>query len=293
MIVYLNAEYIPRAQALVSVDDRGFLFGDGIYEVITVYQGKPFKTDAHLKRLQDGLRALRIKGVDPAIFRQAGHRLLMENNLTQSDATWYIQVTRGAAPRLQEFPPEDVTPTTYMSATRLPPGYRSSEKTLAAILVPDLRWTRCDVKSISLVANVLARQRAVEAGANEAILVRDGVAIEGSFSSLFAVFDGMVITHPNTNYLLPGVTRDVVLDLCRKHNIPCREDPILETEIHQADELFLTSTTMEIVPLVQLDNQPIAGGKAGSVTMRLKQLFRDMIEEFLECNDRTDVSRNV
>ena len=189
--------------------------------------------------------------------------------------------------RLHSFPPDDTQPTVYMSATPLYVGTRSPDKTISAILIPDFRWSRCDIKSVSLVANVLARQRAVDAGVKEAILVRDGVVLEGTFTSLFAVFRGQVVTNPNSNYILHGVTRDVVLELCKKHGISFREAPIYEQEIQQAQEIFVTSTSMEIVPVTELDGRPIAGGNPGTITMQLQTAFHDMIVSFLEQPDHS------
>lgn len=272
---------------MVSVDDRGFLFGDGVYEVITVYRGRPFQLTAHLTRLRDGLTALRINAVDPESFRDVGRKLLIDNDMSSSDCTLYIQVTRGAAPRSHSFPPDNTKPTVYMSVNALPAGTRSPDTRVSAILIPDLRWTRCDVKSVSLVANVLARQRAADAGVREAILVRDGVALEGAFTSLFAVFRDVVVTHPNSTYILPGVTRDVVVELCRGLGMPCRQAPILEQDIHHAQEIFLTSTSMEIAPVTELDHQLVANGQPGPITRRLQRAFRDMIAAFLSSPDHS------
>jgi len=287
LIVFLNGQYVPRDKAAVSVDDRGFLFGDGVYEVITVYQGRPFQLTAHLKRLKDGLTALRINGVSPDIFRDIGRKLLFDNDMSASDCMLYIQVTRGAAPRLHSFPPDEVRPTVYMSSTDLPAGARSPDTVISAILIPDLRWTRCDIKSVSLVANVLARQRAVDEGVREAILVRDGVALEGTFTSLFAVFDGVVVTNPNSTYILPGVTRDVVIELCRSLGIPCRQAPILERDIRHTQEIFLTSTSLEIAPVTELDHRPVADGHPGQITRRLQQAFREKVAAFLSNSDHS------
>lgn len=281
MIVYLNGKYLPREQATICVDDRGFLFGDGIYEVMNVYQGYPFLMNEHLQRLNDGLRALSIRGVNTAIFPDVCRRLLKENDLSESNCTLYIQVTRGAAPRLHAFPSRNVPPTVFVAANALQPGLGTSSESLTVILVPDVRWARCDIKSISLVANVLARQRAIDAGVREAIFVRNGVVMEGTASNLFAVFDGEVYTHPKTNYLLPGVTRDVVLSLCAEQDIPLHTVPILEQDIHNAQEIFVTSTTMEVMPVVELDHRPVANGVPGPVTLKLKQAFKEMVAEFL------------
>jgi D-alanine transaminase len=281
MTVFLNGQYLPRQQAVVSLDDRGFLLGDGVYEVIRVYHGRPFQMDAHLKRLQNGLDAIRIQGVDISTFHPIAERLLVDNGLTQSGGTIYIQITRGAAPRQHAFPAGNILPTVFVAAEPLTPQQIAPQKAITAILIPDLRWCRCDIKTISLVANVLARQSAIDAGVMDAILVRDGVALEGTSSNLFAVSGGVVITHPKTNRILPGVTRDVALELCLQNKIPYQEAPILEQEIHQAQELFITSTTQEIAPIVELDHRVIGDGKPGSITRKLQQSFADLVEEFL------------
>jgi D-alanine transaminase len=193
-----------------------------------------------------------------------------------------MQVTRGAAPRLHAFPSGNVPPTIFIAANPLHPSARFEDKTITAILVPDVRWARCDIKSISLVANVLARQRAIDAGVREAIFVRNGVVMEGTASNLFAVFGGEVYTHPKTNYLLPGVTRDVVLSLCAEQDVIVHTVPILEQDIHNAQEIFVTSTTMEVMPVVELDHRPVADGAPGPVTLKLRQAFKGMVAEFLK-----------
>jgi len=282
MIVFLNGNYLPREQAVISVDDRGFLLGDGVYEVIRIYRGRPFQFNAHLKRLENGLNAVRIQGVDLPTIRPIAERLLVENELHQNDGTIYIQITRGAAPRQHAFPAGEISPTVFVTVAPLISQSLSPHKGVTAILVPDLRWARCDVKTISLVANVLAKQRAIEAGVMEAILVRDGVALEGTSSNLFAVYESEVITHPKTNRILPGVTRDVVLECCRSEGIPYREIPIFEQHIHQAQELFITSTTQEIAPVVELDHRAISDGKPGPITRKLQHAFREVVSRFME-----------
>ena len=282
MKVFLNGKYLPREQAVISVDDRGFLLGDGVYEVVRVYRGRPFQFEAHLKRLENGLKAVQIQGVDLPNLRPIAERLLAENELHQSDGTIYIQITRGVAPRQHAFPDGEISPTVFVAVAPLTSQQHTPQKMITAILIPDVRWARCDVKTISLVANVLAKQHAIEAGVMEAILVRDGVALEGTSSNLFAVFDEEVFTYPKTNRILPGVTRDVVLECCRREGIPYREFPIYEQQIYQAQELFITSTTLEIAPVVELDHQVINDGNPGPITSRLQKAFRDFVKRFLE-----------
>jgi len=277
MIVYLNGRYIPRQQAVIDVDDRGFLFADGVYEVIHSYEGHLFQIDAHLQRLEHGLRALHIAFDRVQTVREVAEQLLVENGLTQGEATVYIQITRGSAPRTHGFPPAGTSPTVYVAATSYTPQQDRTETGIAVILVPDLRWARCDIKTIALLPNVLARQRAIEAGVEDAVFVRDGVALEGTSSNFFGVFDGQVITAPKTNYILPGITRQVVIGLCAEIGIPVCERPILENQLREAEELFLTSTIAEIRPIVRLDGRPVGTGTPGPVTRRIQQAFRELV----------------
>jgi D-alanine transaminase len=280
MIIYLNGQYIPRQQASIDVDDRGFLFADGVYEVIHSYEGHLFQMDAHLQRLEHGLRSLHIAIGDVQAVREVSERLIAENGLTSGEATVYIQITRGSAPRTHRFPPTGTSPTVYAAAQKVIPQRGQAEEGIAVILVPDLRWARCDIKSVALLPNVLARQRAIEAGVADAIFVRDGVALEGTSSNFFGVFDGEVVTAPKTNYILPGVSRDVVIGLCAKIGVPVHETPILEHQLGEAQELFLTSTISEIRPIVRVNGHPVGTGAPGPVTRRIQQAFRDLVSDF-------------
>jgi len=279
MIVYLNGQYIPREQAFIDVDDRGFLFADGVYEVIHSYESHLFQMDAHLQRMEHGLRSLHIAIDDVQVMRGVAERLIAENGLTSGEVIVYIQITRGAAPRTHGFPPADTLPTVYATATQYTPQRDQAEEGIAAILVPDLRWARCDIKSLALLPNVLARQRAIEAGVADAIFVRDGVALEGTSSNFFGVFNGEVITAPKTNYILSGITRDVVIRLCADVGVPVHETPILEHQLGEAEELFLTSAILEIRPIVRLNDHPVGTGIPGPVTRRIQQAFRDLVSD--------------
>lgn len=271
-IVYFNGRYIPKRDVRISPDDRGFLFADGIYEVIRAYDGRLFETDAHLRRLENSLRALRIQGVDPAIFPDVATRLLEANDL--SDAALYIQVTRGEAPRKHAFPEPDVPATVYATVYTPKIDPRKWDEGVRVILVPDVRWARCDIKTIALPPNVLASQRAKEADVEEAVFVRDGVLTEGSHTNVCAILDGTLVTYPLSNYILPGVTRAVVLDLCRRLGVPYREAPIYESDLDAIDELMILGTTTEVMPVVQVDHRTIADGRPGPVTLQLQQAFR-------------------
>lgn len=276
MIVYLNGDWMPHADAKVSVDDRGFLFADGVYEVIRVYDGRLFLARPHLQRMRDGLEALRIDPcwVDP--LEQVADRLLDENELRHTDATVYLQITRGAAPRQHAFPRGDVRPTMYATATPFPQlPAELFQNGVAAITVPDTRWTRCDIKSVSLLANVLANQQAKERGAFEALFVRDGTLLEGSHSNLFGVVGGELRTYPECNYILGGITRRLTLELARKIAIPTREAPMFWDEFGRIEELFLAGTTTEIMPITRLDDEPVGSGQPGPITTRLLAAFRE------------------
>ena len=275
--VYFNGSYIPRDEVRISPDDRGFLFADGIYEVVRYYRGRPFGLKQHVERMRDGLSALRIRGVEPDRMPGIFDELIRRNGLEAGDAVLYLQVTRGAAPRIHHFPDGPVEPTVFVAvrpfASTVDPAVGVS-----AITAPDHRWTRCDIKSVSLLPNCMAAQEAHERGAYEAVLVRDGVALEGTRTSFFAVVDGEVRTAPLSNYILPSVSRGIALELCREAGVPCAELPVLLEELHRAEELFLAGTTTEILPIVELDGRTVGDGKPGPVSLRLVDLFRKRVE---------------
>jgi D-alanine transaminase len=277
MTVYLNGEFLEKEKALISVEDRAFLFADGVYEVIRCYEGRPFRLDEHLNRLDESIRAIRIDFSDSRPLGDIAKRLIVENRLTKGDALIYIEITRGSAARAHIFPPKSIKPTVYVSTVEFHPKHTQIENGISVILVPDVRWTRCDVKAVGLLPNVLMAQRALDEGVDDAIFVRDGVAIEGTASNVFGVFDGVVVTHPKTNLTLAGVTRDVVLELCAKLGLPTREAPIMESQLSQAEEFFVTSTTMEITPVVRVDGQPVGSGKPGPIARRIQKEFREVV----------------
>ncbi|MDH3222345.1 MAG: D-amino acid aminotransferase [Gemmatimonadota bacterium] len=272
--VYLDGSYLPKAEARVSVDDRGFLFSDGVYEVTAAYGGRLFRFEKHLERMRSGLAALRID-FDPSELRQIKEELLARNGLAEAEAAYvYVQVTRGAAPRSHAFPRVDATPTVYAFANRYERPERDRwEKGFRAITVPDMRWARVDIKAISLLPNVLAQQAAVDAGVDDAIYVRDGIAMEGAHNNLFAVFEGMVVTAPKSNYILHGISRDVVIGLAHDLGIPVEERSIPVGDLYQADEIFFTGTTTEVRPTVEVDGRRIGDGTVGPVSTRLFDAF--------------------
>jgi D-alanine transaminase len=273
MTVYLNGQYLPREEARISPEDRGFLFADAIYEVVRFYRGRPYHLTEHVGRMRDGLAALRIEA-DADFYPDVAARLLHENGLAQADAIVYAQVSRGAAPRTHAFPPAGVRPTVFAFARAADPEPPADGG--RAILVPDERWGRCDIKTVMLLPNVLAAQKAREAGAVDAILMRDGIAWEGTKANLFCVSDGIVRTAPNGHRILPGVTRGAALDAARRLGFTVEERPIAVEELFTADEVFLASTTLWTYPLIEVDGRTIGDGSPGGVAKALKtELKRD------------------
>jgi D-alanine transaminase len=279
-IVYVNGQFLPRSEARVSVEDRGFVFGDGVYEVLRVINGRLFATRFHNQRLErslDGVRIALKRGDSPASFVEIGQQLLKENNLLQGEATLYMQVTRGATTRAHNFPPPDTTPTVYISAARFTPYADLAQSGASAITHPDLRWARCDLKTLNLLPNVLASQAAKERGAFEAMLIRDGVVTEGTRTNFFGVVDGSLRTHPSDNHILPGITRSVLRDLARGLGIELDETPIEASEIPKLSELFLTGTTTDVMPVVKLDDKPVGKGKPGELTRKLQRVLAESL----------------
>jgi D-alanine transaminase len=266
--IYLNGSYLPSDRASLSALDRGFVFGDGVYEVWRVVNGRLFEAERHRERLERGLRDLRIgppDGADADGLRAIAERLLRENGLLNGHATFYVQVTRGAAPRAHQFPPAGTRPTVFAFTAALKSIDEIRRGGARAITQPDVRWLRCDIKTVQLLPNVLAKQAALEAGAFEAIFVRDGIATEGTHSNLFAVLDGELRTHPTNNLILPGVTRDVVLELAQELRIPVREEPVTAADLRRVEELFFTGTTTDVLPVVRVDDFTVGAGKPGPI----------------------------
>ena len=276
MIVYLNGQYLPREEARISPEDRGFLFADAIYEVVRFYRGKPYRLAGHMGRMRDGLNAIRI-AADPDFYPEVAARLLAENGLAEEDAIVYAQVSRGAAPRIHAFPPAGVPPTVFAFARATdPPAPPEGGR---AILVPDERWGRCDIKSVMLLPNVLAAQRAREVGAMDAILVRDGIALEGTKANLFCVSAGVVRTAPNGPHILPGVTRGAAVEAALRLGLDVEERAFTVEEMLAAEEVFFASTTLWTYSLVAVDGKKIGNGKPGKVAEKLKdELWREFVE---------------
>ena len=272
--VYLNGEIIDRSRASIPLDDRGFYFGDGVYEVVRVVNGRVFEAAAHGARLEASLKAI---GIDPPRTLMGGgmtelcHALVETNGHTEEHATVYLQVTRGSAPRTHGFPPAGTPPTVFASSSPFQIPRRLREEGVEAITTPDIRWTRCDIKSVNLLANVLAKQAAVEAGAFEALLIRDGILTEGASSNIFGVVDGVLRTHPLCNLILGGITRTVVLELAAGAGLRVVEEPLRQDELSSVNELFATGTTTDVQPIVRVDGQQVGDGTPGPITRLLQE----------------------
>jgi len=268
--VYLDGAYTPLSQAKVSVLDRGFIFGDGVYEVVPAYGGKPFRVDQHLARLGRSLGRLRIAPpMDDAGWRGLVAELI--RTCDAPDCLVYLQVTRGVAHRDHAFPSPAVAPTVFAMATPfVRPGREARERGLSVICIPDERWLHCDIKSVSLLGNVLARQQAADAGADEVIQLRDGRVTEGASSNVWVVRDGRLLAPPRDHLILEGIRYGLVAELAAAADIPFEARPIARDELAQAQEILLSSATREILPVVRMDGEPVGDGLPGPVYARLR-----------------------
>ena len=271
--VFLNGVFMRMSEARVPVLDRGFIFGDGVYEVIPVYGRQPFRLQEHLRRLQYSLDQIRLANPYPdSRWSELVGQLI--SHCPYADQSLYLQVTRGVAKRDHAFP-KNVDPTVFMMTNALStPSSEAVAGGVTAITAADNRWLRCDIKSIALLGNVLLRQLAVEAGANETILIRDGWLTEGSASNVLVVRNGVICTPPKSNLILPGTTCDVVLELAAQAGMPVDVRPVSEAELRSADEVWLTSATREVLAVSRLDGAPVGSGVPGPVFRRMHALFR-------------------
>ena len=272
-MIYLNGKFMPIEEACIPVLDRGFIFGDGVYEVIPAYSRKAFRLTEHLDRLQHSLDGIRLKNP----FRNEEWKNILEQLIAQNegdDQYIYLHITRGVAKRDHAFP-ANVPPTVFiMSNPLLPPPSELLASGASAITALDNRWIRCDVKAISLLPNVLLRQLAVDVRAVETVLIRDGYLTEGSASNIFIVKNKILLAPPKSHLMLPGITYDVVLELAASNQIPYEVREIAESEVRNADEILLTSSTKEIMPITLLDNKPVGSGKPGEIFGRLHALYQ-------------------
>ncbi|WP_305906347.1 D-amino acid aminotransferase [Methylomarinum sp. Ch1-1] len=268
--VYLNGEYLPLSKARVSVLDRGFLFGDGVYEVIPAYHGKLFRLEAHLQRLENSLSNIRL-GLSYSV--EKWREILLPLVDETKDQYIYLQITRGVAPKRDHAFPTSAVPTVFAMCSDIQ-YFEGREVGVKAVTMDDNRWEMCHVKATTLLANILLRQQAIEQGCAEAILVKNGYVTEGAASNLFVVIDGELMTPAKSADILPGITRDVIIELAQANDIKVNENVISLEALQAADEIWVTSSTREIIPVVELDGQPVADGHPGPLWRKINELFQ-------------------
>lgn len=280
MQVYLNGSFVDHNEAKVSVADRGFIFGDGVYEVTRIINGKPFREKEHLERLELGLKSLKIN-IDHSVLEdipKISQQLLEKNDLMEGEAAIYLQITRGTAwPRTHTFPNPDVKPSIYLSASAFTPHTELHKTGVDVITLADVRWTRCNIKTVQLLPNTLAKQQAQDAGVNSALLIRDGVITESPNANIFGVKDGELYTFPESNYILSGITRQVVLEIADKLEVPVHFNPIRQEELFELDDLFFSGTTTDIQPVTVIDGKKLGTGKPGPVVKAIQEEHANML----------------
>ncbi len=272
-MAYLNGDYLPLEECKVSVLDRGFIFGDAIYELIPVYNSKPFYLEAHLKRLVRSLDQIQISNPHSNdAWKHIISNLIEQSGLTRLSV--YLQVTRGVAKRDHAYP-ANTSPTVFGMTNEWPAVNPDMyKKGLAVVTAEDMRWGRCDIKVTSLLANVMSKQQAVESNTDEVILIRDGYVLEGSATNVFIVKDGQVMSAPKNNLILPGVTRDVVVEILNENNIPLLEQAPTQAQLTDADEVWITSSTKECAPVIIVDGKPVGNGKLGELWGKVFNLYQ-------------------
>jgi len=279
-IANLNGKQMPLADVMIPALDRGFLFGDAVYEVLRVYQGRLWLQEEHWQRLERSLEAIRITGVDLDRLRKRMLATIAAGPFLE--ATVYVQITRGVAPRTHTFP-TNIAPLEFLYVKEFTDPFAATRQSGAAVItLPDIRWDRCDIKSTNLLANILAVQSAKEAGCQEALFyLPDGTLTEGTHTSFFGVLSGALLTAPTSPAILPGITRGLILRLAYETGIPVREHVLKRDDLKRVSELFLTGTTSEILPIVRVDNEIIADGKPGPITHRLQEAYAKAVAEFV------------
>jgi D-alanine transaminase len=275
-IGFVNGRFLPLEETMVSVEDRGFQFGDGIYEVIRTYHGQPFQLDAHLARLERSAKAIEL----PLPWNLQQWATHVRDGIKRSgypESKVYLQLTRGAAPRDHVFP-ASAKPTAVMTVREMKPLDPVLQASgVSVVTMDDWRWGRCDIKSVNLLANVMARQKAKQAGAFEALFIRNGQVTEGAVSNVMFVKAGRVLTAPEGEQILSGVTRTIILELARKEGLPVEERFATKDELLKADEVFLSGTTVEVLPVIRVDGKPVSSGKPGPVTQKLQAAFQRFV----------------
>ena len=273
MTVYLNGQFLPLEEAKVSVLDRGFIYGDGVYELVPVYGRRPYRLRQHLARLQRSLDGIRLANPHTDDEWEAIIAGLI-GRMAFADQGVYLQVTRGAAKRDHAFP-AGVAPTVFMMSNPLAlPSREQIERGVAVVTAADERWLHCDLKTISLLGNVLARQLAVDAGATETVLFRNGYLTEASASNVLLVRDGVIVAPPKDNQILPGITYDVAFELAREAGLPIEVRAVSKDEALAADEMWLSSSTKEVLAITRIDGVHFAGGAPGPVFRRVWEAFQ-------------------
>ena len=275
---YFNGKYLPKEEIKINPDDRGFLFADGVYEVVRWYKGFFYDMNSHITRLKRSLKELRIIWPNADIFQSVAFDLIKQNKLEESDAMVYLQVTRGVAKRNHSFPSSETTPTVYSYSWGFAPDLLSKEHGIKVMLKEDIRWSRCDIKSIALLPNTLSFQEANENGLKECIFVRNGLITEGSHSNIFFVSDGTVYTHPESNYILSGITRKNILRIASESGIKIREEAMQENRIRSCSEAFIANTSAEVTPVLEIGGITLGKGVPGPVTKLIREKFDAEIE---------------
>jgi len=276
--VYLNGDYLPLEQAKISVLDRGFLFGDGAYEMIPAYGGRLLRMQEHFQRLQNSLDAIRLENpLSNKQWQEIIEKLLNDNpnNGGGDDKAIYLQVTRGVAAKRDHGFPQQIQQTVFVMVNELKPVNKENLRAgVSAITLDDIRWKACNIKSISLLGNILLRQQAHDNNAAEAILINDGLVTEGAASNVFAVIDNVLVTAPSGKRLLPGITRDLILELAAENNIVFEERDYTEDELLNASEIWFSSSTKEILPVVELNGKPVANGESGPIWEKMIDIYQ-------------------
>ena len=280
ILFYLNGKFIKGNELSISPFDRGFLFADGVYETIRWHNGRLFRLEEHFERLKRSLAGLKINFKDFNELEKAIFELVKINSFTEEHLLIYLQITRGDFfPRQHFFPPSEIKPTVFVSVTPFKPKENELREGIKVILCNDLRWGRCDIKSIMLLPNVMARQEAFEKNAGEAILVKEGFITEGTHTNFFAVKDGKLYTHPLSNFILSGVTRKVIREICSDNKIPFVENEIKANELKGFDECMISGTISEVTPVIQVDDWKVGKGEPGPITLKLQKILCEMIAD--------------
>jgi D-alanine transaminase len=272
-IAYFNGEFLPKNDIKISPDDRGFLFADGVYEVVRWYEGFFYDINSHETRLKKCLREIRINWPNADLFQSIASDLIKMNLLDNQPSMVYFQVTRGVAGRTHFFPSPEVSPTVYAYAWGYTPEKCSDESGIKVMLKEDIRWSRCDIKSVSLLANTISFQEAYENGLKECVFVRNGLITEGSHSNIFFVIDKTLYTHPESNHILSGITRKNVLRLAQEAGIKIREEAVRENRLRFVQEAFITNTSSEVTPVIEIGGNTVGTGEKGQVTRIICEKF--------------------